>query len=616
MNQDVRAYSKRLWDAYVIGSLAAIFYLPTLVPLRPTASDSYVFGYNNRAGIVLLLLLTAIGAIWKKGLNIQLLPSGNSQPVPKKYLIWSLLATTCGCLVMYAFAGQFGGFGESSYEIDRIWLLSLGKIPYVDFEWPFGIGFLYGPLLLHKLFSFSIPKAYYIFWAINCLLGTLLLFIIINLINHSTKSKRVIYLLLYCAWFFSIITMGTHYALLRHICPLLFILVVYKILMGTANKQRFYAAFMATACTVILLIISPETAIAFVFACVCIFLFSVRKLNSAYIASLIALLIQIAAVFCVALRFHVLDTVKASGGGADSFPILFAPHILLFFAALFICACYLFRCFQQHEINDNSIGLVAYSIPMTAAVLGRCDPCHVFSNGVGIFLASMFYVSNYKSAWKWYKTAFIVILVILPTISVTWLYLPSVAKCAFYVLSEKKNNKLITVIGHKYIELFAPPAKRSKWNNMLDSAKLTGAPRSVDLSVIYPSWNGAFLAPFGYKPNGFGTYLSNQVDYGHYEAFENANTLDATQAKLSEIMRHTETALLLPEQFESSCKVDLSAERKEISMLFAFPYFGKAVHPESVRQPICNYILNRYRMEQAPNLQNYRYGLWVAKPLK
>ena len=133
MNQDVRAYSKRLWDAYVIGSLAAIFYLPTLVPLRPTASDSYVFGYNNRAGIVLLLLLTAIGAIWKKGLNIQLLPSGNSQPVPKKYLIWSLLATTCGCLVMYAFAGQFGGFGESSYEIDRIWLLSLGKIPYVDF---------------------------------------------------------------------------------------------------------------------------------------------------------------------------------------------------------------------------------------------------------------------------------------------------------------------------------------------------------------------------------------------------------------------------------------------------------------------------------------------------
>lgn len=35
----------------IVASWAAIFYLPTLFPIQPSASDSYVFGYNNRAGV-------------------------------------------------------------------------------------------------------------------------------------------------------------------------------------------------------------------------------------------------------------------------------------------------------------------------------------------------------------------------------------------------------------------------------------------------------------------------------------------------------------------------------------------------------------------------------------
>jgi len=55
---------KRWFPIYALGGLVAIFYLPTLVPMAPTASPSYVFGYNNRAGVVILLLVVAIGAIW------------------------------------------------------------------------------------------------------------------------------------------------------------------------------------------------------------------------------------------------------------------------------------------------------------------------------------------------------------------------------------------------------------------------------------------------------------------------------------------------------------------------------------------------------------------------
>jgi hypothetical protein len=121
------------------------------------------------------------------------------------------------------------------------------------------------------------------------------------------------------------------------------------------------------------------------------------------------------------------------------------------------------------------------------------------------------------------------------------------------------------------------------------------------------------LAPLGYKPNGIGTYLSNRVDYGRYEGLENANTVEAIQEKLSEIRNHPEKALLLPEGFEETCRIDIPAERLEISKLFGFPYLGRAIHPESVRQPICDYISAQYGLAQAPAPENFEYGLWVAK---
>jgi hypothetical protein len=117
----------------------------------------------------------------------------------------------------------------------------------------------------------------------------------------------------------------------------------------------------------------------------------------------------------------------------------------------------------------------------------------------------------------------------------------------------------------------------------------------------------------GGRSTGVGTYLSNQVDYGHFEGFENANTVDAIHEKLAEIKDHPDKALLLPDHFESACQNNLPAVRKEISFWLAFPYFGKAIHPESVRQPICDYIRAHYRLEEEPTPRNFGYGLWVAK---
>jgi hypothetical protein len=615
LNQNAPTHDKRLLFVYVVGSLAAIFYLPILFPLHPSASDSYLFGYNNRVGIVLLLVLVAIGAIWTRGLNLQFKAPGASEAVPVRDLAWSLTAVLAGCVAMYLFAGHFGGFMESSYEIDRAWLLSQGKTPYVDFEWPFGPALIYGPLLLSRLFSFSIVQGYYLFWTISCLLGVWILFVVINLIDYPTKSKRAIYILLVVMWSFSILNMGTHYTLIRYASPLLFLLLVHRFAAMNNSRSQLLAALLAVGFTAILFLISPEVAIAHAFSCVCIFFFSSSSLSGRYLIGIAELLLALVLVFGAALKFHLLDTMKASGGGADSFPISFAPYILFFFSSVFLCGCYVFRRFSNRGIHDNTIGLIAYSVPMMAAALGRCDPGHVVFNGLGIFLSSMFYVSNYKTLWKWYRAAVIVILILLPALSGIWFVRPALTRCGFLILTESDTDSLVhkslTYLAHKYLA-HSSPSKRAKWEKTLEDVKQGSTTGTTDLSAVYAGWHGTFLAPLGYKPNGIGSYLSNRVDYGHYEAFENANTVGAIGEKLAEIKDHPDEALLLPDGFESSCQVDVPAERMEMSMLFAFPYFGRAVHPESIRAPICAYVLAHYRLERAPDMRDFMYGLWVA----
>ena len=65
----IREAMRPAFLVYVLLSLLAISFVPKLVPSEPSASDSYLFGYNNRAGIILLLLLVAVGVIWTRGLR-------------------------------------------------------------------------------------------------------------------------------------------------------------------------------------------------------------------------------------------------------------------------------------------------------------------------------------------------------------------------------------------------------------------------------------------------------------------------------------------------------------------------------------------------------------------
>lgn len=608
----------RLFPVYALLSLILIFELPYFVPLAPSASDSYLFGYNNRVGVVLLLILAAIGVVWTRGFRLNRPAAPSSEGVSRRALVVSLLLVLLGCAVMFLLVGKLGGFGESPYEIDRVWLTSIGKRPYIDFEWPFGAALLYGPLALHRLLALTIPQSYYLFWAVNCLFGVWLLYATLNAIDFPSRRKSSVFLLLVVAWLPTIMTTGTHYTLTRYVLPLYFIVLFQRGIRPGDKSAYALNILQACAFTAILLLDSPETAIAFALAAVGVFLLAARQRSSAFVFACLCLTVLLAALFAIAWRLHVLDTVVASGGGADSFPIIPSPHILLFFAAFFLALGCVWRMLLHREFSDPSLGLVAVAVPMLPAALGRCDPGHVLMNGLGIFLIALLCASA-SNFWKYASVAFVVVFMVLAQIGGLWFYMPPLARCTLRLVAEHSQSGTLRGslmrAGNFYIDHFAAPNSRPRWHQHLQ-ALLSGAdPGLQENSLPFPSWPGGYLAPFGYKPDGFGTDLDPRVDYGRFENVENANTPAAIDEKIAELRNSPAKALIIPNQYLPMCQFDVPGERLEIEFLFTAPYRRSPAHPGNPRQALCAWIRNHYTMAVEPTPGTFDYGLWINRDL-
>ncbi len=580
MNFPSRATPRVLRAVYFGVSLVAVLYIPYFFPVSPSTSESYIFGYNNRGGVLLLLLLTSIGAICVKGPNFDFSPIGPSPKIPLRFLGLSLAVEFAACAGMYMCAGRFGAFGEPEQQVNRIWLLSQGKKPYIDFEWPWGPSLLYVPKWLSELLHLNIPQGYFLFWVITSLIGIVLLFATLNLIDFPGRHKTAIFLLFSTYALFSVLNMGSNYTLVRYICPLFCILIVNRVNQRSPQlRTKIHAAILAVAFTATLLLISPEVTIAHAFACIVLLYpgrptLAHRSQIFAYLAALTAL----AVLFSFALKVHILDSIKLDGQGANSFPIAFSPAILFFFTVVFICACYLVRRASDEGIQDNTIALIAFSIPMTAAALGRCDPGHVLLNGIGFFIAVFFYASTSPRMWKLYRNGFVACFLVITPFWGVFASLRSFTK-------------------------YARPA----------------FPGNSDILSLYPDGehparDQILLAPFGYVPDAKGFYFSPRIDYGFYDGLFDANTPEATRRKISELAQRPQARLLLWKNFEAACEVHERSERLFISILFAFPYTASAEHRESIRKPLCDYIFAHYTLAAPATPGNFQYEMWKPTP--
>jgi hypothetical protein len=619
-----RARADTRSDFLAVVFLAIVLSVPYLVPQRPTASDSYLFGYNNRAGVILLVLLSGAFAIWKKGYALDLRPAGEPREVSRKALWICLGIQLSACLLMVLVAGSLGGFSESSYEIDRTWLLAHGKLPYSGFEWPFGVLLLYGPLWFARLLRCSIPGGYHVFWVLNSLAGVVLLFATINRLDYPTPRKTQIFVLFFIAFVPLVLCMGGHYTLVRYVAPLYFVLIVHRLsARSKLRKVQWPAASMAVVLTAVLLLISPEMAIAHALAC-CVLLFPRRSPlspGSLSVVTYLAMFAMLAAVFETALKLRLFDTLRASAGGADSFPIPLSISVLFFFGVVFVCVCSLVRRCTDSSLNDNSVALIVLSAPLLAAALGRCDTGHIMCNGVGLILVVSVYASLSSRTWRRYSTAFVVAALAVPAYSVYRFSLPYVGSAAMRSAAEVarpgRTGALAKIVR---TVIRAMPTGVSGMPSPLESKmlQLHSVPATIDFPALYPGVDfsrsdGILDAPFGYRPNGFGSYLSGRVDYGYFEGLENANTPAMVERKIEELAQHPERHLLIPHADASLCTLDGPSERQFLTIVFFFPYIANVAHPQGVREPLCNYIVSHYLVIRPATADDFEYELWSPK---
>jgi hypothetical protein len=567
--------TKRWFIPYILIALAAIFYLPRLVPSSPSAADSYLFGYNNRTGIILLVFFVGLGVVCTRGFNLQTKLPPAPRPLPRWMLGIAVLLVLVGCAAMYLVAGRYHGFGESFYLIDRISLLDQGRVPYRDFEFVYGPAQLYVPIFFHHILPLGIGDAYYLFWAISYLLGTYFLFKCIDEIHFPTPSKPAIFVMLYAAGLFATIRMGTNYTFLRYAFPIYLVVKLNTRFHDARTPRLILDVLICSMFCVFLVLLSPETAVAFGFASACIALLC-RSIPFRRRALITALLVVVyGAIFAVALKLHVLDAMLADGGGAISFPIVPGPPILVYFVAIFICACWLYRSLLARAVDDPTLGLLFFSIPMIAAALGRCDPSHVFWNGLAAFLASLLYISLFRKVWPVYAMAFLILVFMAPNLAEFYLFVPQVKSARFF---------------DKHPEARPPEPK---------------------IQAFLASWPANYVAPFGFRPDGFGTYHSPRIEYGAYEDLIDVSTPHSVERKVQEMRDNPDSALLLPYHHDEYCHTGQRAESHYLGVLLLFPYIGNFAHQDFAREPICRYIDTHYQVIIEPSSETWWYGIWA-----
>jgi hypothetical protein len=599
---------------YICLSLAAVFYLPGIIPATPVASGSYVFGYNNHAGFLLFVFLTAIGAVWARQFGLRFSAASPSDQIKNRTFFVCMAIALAACAFMYLLTSHIGAFGESAYLINRIELASRGLHPYRDFEYPYGALFIYLPLLLSRLLGLSIPNAYYLFWMLNVLLGVWLMAAVINRIDYHSEHKNQIFVLLFLSMLPGVISTGTNYTGFRYLVAPFFALLVFRVMRDGSLKSQIKASLLAVVSTILLLLVSPEIGIAFSLGVSAFFvLFYFRSNPRRWVAPYLGMLLLFLSLMIVANRFSVFYTFKAMGSGGNNFPIIPAPHILILFFSAFFAALYFVTALWQGDFRSNLFLVLLISLPPLAASLARCDPGHIVFNGAGIFLVALLCIAGFPRIWRWYCPAFVFVLFVLTALSYLFFYGNTMRYACImrFIPGDKPASSSIgrlsdRIVTKTMVKRFGEAEAKRR---LAQLRTLSPEDATLDSPLLPPQVRGDAEIPFGYGA----THNLTSLDGGYYFATTDAFDAAAVNTKISELAAHPERELILPERYEDECRVDPQSLRKLISELFLFPYRGKAKHTESAYKPLCDYIDKNYSLTVPPQPNTFQYGVWSRK---
>jgi hypothetical protein len=387
--------------------LAALVYLvalfltlvvPLWVPMAPTTmiSASYLAGFNTRVADIagVAVSCAVLWLAWKGWLG------GYGPPPAKTRLGWRfaavtivLLLSTLSVACWIVTVAEVRYHSDAGYFREQLESFVLnGRHLYTELEFP------YGPILmllsvwvykgLHP-FGVSITGAYFTSMVLAQGIGMLALAYALNQLPMRARHRQVGFVVLSAGACVSLL--GMNYTHLRFVPPLALLLLVPRL------RSRAAIVALLTVGEMLEFAISPEVGLAFLAACWCYAAWRWREDRWYSIAAMVLPTLG-TAVLLLSLKSY-LQMLIAFGRGNFNLPLQPIPDILIFlFAFTWLVPRYIGYTIREQDRSSREIAVLvamfAYSIGMIPSTFARCDPLHVFFNGLPILVLSLAAVSR------------------------------------------------------------------------------------------------------------------------------------------------------------------------------------------------------------------------------
>jgi hypothetical protein len=357
-------------------------------------------------------------------------------------------------------------YGEAGSFIQLINKMAVtGNLPFRQFEFMYGPILLYFPLAVGRIlapFGISLEVSYYASVMAMMLIGLLLLYWILNWLELGARTKRFVFV--FTGIGMLNVTLGENYTPVRFlIAPALLLLQSEldsrsKLLKPISRGSLITLYICFGSC--LAWSISPEAGVAYSASS------AVYCTLSAWRNGLSALFGLIAAPAGIALMWTLFGPDYLTGllsfaGGFGNFPIIPAPHILLFLLTLtLIVPAGLARMLRWNGSRNEMLyaSLAVLGLSYSAPALGRCDPGHVLFNGIVILFLGFVMVERYWKRWMpYYLAAFGLIFALGVHLSVEYSYRGQIKPVLFYAAKRYPAAASLKDFGDRTARLLNKP---------------------------------------------------------------------------------------------------------------------------------------------------------------
>ncbi len=564
--------------------VAAIFTLPYLVPVHDGISYSYMFGFNNRAAILLLLAVAATFGLWSHGLGMVLPDANRPSPAFRRTAYVTIALSILLWITLWLLSIPIVPLGEAQYFLDRYEMYRLLGPPYKAFTFYYGPIMFYLPVWIAHIAHISIANAYFLALTLEWALGTWMLWRIVVMAANGTRHGRTIFLFFFLFFLASWLGSGAQYTPLRFCPGPFFALLVCR--QYDRNASPFAIFSLASLGVVATLFYSPEQGIAFVLGTLTFFLFCVRKRGPGMRAGLVGFTVAVAVALLVALKIGELDSLISIGGGALNFPILANLHTVFLILMLILAGSLVVAAFRKATPDHPLVYLVCLSFFTLPAAMSRADIGHIVINTLGALVAVLIVLSQYPKIWRWFRFVLLIFAIML-------LYgLPAVRpilreRLLTAAFSPRFHSSITESILTRTLTFVDGPRAGARIDQL----------RSQYGKQLNPQWpslpsSTRFYAPFGIDRRMQPYPGDPEIDTGR--SIIPLTGLPVIKEKIGELDARSNWPLLLLSPQPISCEENPNDVSIGLKRLLSAPYIPPPRHQVTAANPLCDYINANY----------------------